>query len=175
MSGFSSYNPANWYWAVGGSATQVWSSARAQYVPVSDADYQAWIANVYPAPTPIPNATELYNVLMDQWTPSAQSPGVQVKSTATPALSGTYAIDVAATANLSALSTGIAAGKPIPGGGTTFIYLDLASAPHAFGAADFLNFATAIENYLYNFNIQLLSLLNGVSGAALPSTILSIP
>ena len=30
------YNPANWYWLVGGDASRVYSSARAAYVPATD-------------------------------------------------------------------------------------------------------------------------------------------
>lgn len=39
-----SYNPTDWYWAVGGSTTQVYSSKAGNYVPVSNAAYQAWLA-----------------------------------------------------------------------------------------------------------------------------------
>lgn len=39
-----SFDPFNWYWIVGGSTTQVYSSAVGDYVPVADATYQAWIA-----------------------------------------------------------------------------------------------------------------------------------
>lgn len=37
--------PDNHYWFVGGDTTQVYSSASASTVPVSDATYQAWLAN----------------------------------------------------------------------------------------------------------------------------------
>jgi hypothetical protein len=37
------FNPRNWYWAVNGSTTQVYSSAVGNYVPVDNAAYQAWI------------------------------------------------------------------------------------------------------------------------------------
>ena len=40
----SVYNPANWYWIVAGSTTQVYSSASASYVLISDTTYQAWRA-----------------------------------------------------------------------------------------------------------------------------------
>jgi hypothetical protein len=39
------YDPKNWYWVVGGSTTQVYSSAIGDYVPVADATYVAWLAN----------------------------------------------------------------------------------------------------------------------------------
>lgn len=38
------YNPSDWYWIVAGSTTQVYSSARNDYFPVSDATYVAWLA-----------------------------------------------------------------------------------------------------------------------------------
>lgn len=36
--------PENHYWVVGGSTTQVYSSAIGDYVPVNNASYQAWLA-----------------------------------------------------------------------------------------------------------------------------------
>lgn len=38
------FTPANWYWIVAGSTSQVWSSAAAAYVPVTNAGYVAWLA-----------------------------------------------------------------------------------------------------------------------------------
>lgn len=35
---------ADHYWTVGGSTTQVYSSARGDYVPIDDAAYQSWLA-----------------------------------------------------------------------------------------------------------------------------------
>lgn len=37
------YTPANWYWAVGGSTTQVFSSALGDYVPATDPTFLAWV------------------------------------------------------------------------------------------------------------------------------------
>lgn len=37
------YNPANWYWAVGGSTKQVFSSAIGDYVGVTDPTFLAWV------------------------------------------------------------------------------------------------------------------------------------
>jgi hypothetical protein len=39
----SRYNRSHWYWAVGGSTTQVYSSASSSYVPIADATYAAWL------------------------------------------------------------------------------------------------------------------------------------
>jgi hypothetical protein len=38
------YTPANWYWTVAGSTTQVYSSVAGDYVPLSDSTYQGWSA-----------------------------------------------------------------------------------------------------------------------------------
>jgi hypothetical protein len=70
--------------------------------------------------------------------------GCQIVSTATPALNGTYAVDETAQRNISGIAAGIAARNRVPGGGATFTYPDMAGTLHAFSAADFLNFATAI-------------------------------
>jgi hypothetical protein len=38
-----SYNPRNWYWAVLGRSTQVFSSATGGYVDLTDATFKAWL------------------------------------------------------------------------------------------------------------------------------------
>lgn len=58
----SDYNPANWYWIVAGSATQVFSSASGNYVATGDATYQAWLAGGN-TPTRIASEAELGDVL----------------------------------------------------------------------------------------------------------------
>lgn len=61
-----SYNPADWYWIVAGSTTQVWSSARVQYVGVDDSTYQAWrVAGG--VPTKIDSQDSLITVLRQQY------------------------------------------------------------------------------------------------------------
>ncbi len=58
----STYTVANWYWLVGGDATQVYSSAAGAFVPVADATYQAWLAAGH-APTAIDTTQSLSDVL----------------------------------------------------------------------------------------------------------------
>jgi hypothetical protein len=72
----SNYTPANWYWVVGGSTTQVWSSARAAYVPLSDATYTAWLARGF-SPTKIDSEASLAGVFAQQY-PAGWSPQVPV-------------------------------------------------------------------------------------------------
>jgi hypothetical protein len=76
---------------------------------------------------------------------------------------------------MAAISAGIAAGKPLPGGGGTFLYRDASGQPHAFAAADFLNFAVAVENYIYQFGLALETRLIGTAPTDMPSSTLSIP
>jgi hypothetical protein len=58
------YDPRNWYWIVGSSETQVFSSAVGNFVSVNDATYLAWLADGT-KPTRILNETELGEVLAD--------------------------------------------------------------------------------------------------------------
>jgi hypothetical protein len=60
------YNPSDWYWIIGGSATDVWSSARAMSVPIADATYTDWM-NAGNTATAIASLTELYAVLAQQF------------------------------------------------------------------------------------------------------------
>ncbi len=57
-----SYTPQNWYWIVGGSTTQVYSSAGVVYIPVADATYQVWLA-AGGVPTKIAVEADLWDVL----------------------------------------------------------------------------------------------------------------
>src|ERR1041384_7196455 len=57
------YNPANWYWIVAGSTTQVYSSAAGAYVPVSNATYLSWKA-AGNTPTNIASEQDLIDVLV---------------------------------------------------------------------------------------------------------------
>jgi hypothetical protein len=43
MTRFRPFDVIDWYWIVAGSTTQVYASARGQYVPVSDTTYQSWL------------------------------------------------------------------------------------------------------------------------------------
>jgi hypothetical protein len=165
------YNVANWYWIVGGDNTQVFSSARMAYVPVTDATYQAWLASGGGATTTA-SPVYLFEVLQAQLFPFI--PPVTITSTATPALNGRYSIDPDAQQNITALSTGIAAGKPLPGGGSTFNYPSVDGTMHAFTGSDFLNFATAVEGYIYNYTQAVGAIVAGGS-VALPSSNLTIP
>ena len=166
------YNPTNWYWAVAGNASVVWSSASLGYVPTTDATYTAWLA-AGNSPTSIASAAELYQVMQQQVVPAIQTAGVQITSTSTPSLNGPYPIDEGSQSDMSAIAAGIAAGKGLPSGGSPFAYPNLEGAEVVFTAEQFTAFAAAIEAYLYAFNQALAASIGGGT-TAMPSTALTI-
>jgi hypothetical protein len=165
------FNPADWYWVVAGDAAHVWSSARVQYVATSDATYQAWLAAGH-APTQIDSAASLVAVLFAQWLPIVAAQGVAVTSSSHPALTGTYAIDNDSLNNITAIAAGIASGKPLPGGGSSFAYP--VGTAHVFDATTFPDFASAIEQYVYGFRDAVAKLVLGQS-ATVPTQPVPIP
>jgi hypothetical protein len=165
------YAPLNWYWIVAGSTSQVWCSADLAYVATTDATYAAWLA-AGNAPSRIASIGELWQVMIAQWLPLAIG-GASITSTGTSAINGTYATDPNSLAQITSLSTGIASGKGLPGGGSTFNYPDATGTMHAFSSANFLNFAAAVEGLIYNAEQALSTLLNGGS-ASMPSPVLTI-
>lgn len=75
--------------------------------------------------------------------------GLQIMSTATPSLDGTYACDALSQADIVAIETSLNAGKGFPGGATSFNYPDISGALHSFGEADFTDFAAAVRDFVY--------------------------
>lgn len=56
------YDPTKWFWRVGGDQTKVYSSALGDYVPSTDATFQAWTADGS-APSNIDTEANLGGVL----------------------------------------------------------------------------------------------------------------
>jgi hypothetical protein len=56
------YNPANWYWTVGGDTTRAYSSAAGDYVLAANATFVTWKADGT-QPTPIDTEVNLGGVL----------------------------------------------------------------------------------------------------------------
>jgi len=83
----------------------------------------------------------------------ALAAGLAIVSASTPALDATYAADAAAQAAITSVITGVAAGAGLPGGGSTFLFMDAAGAPHAVTQAQFLALATSIRNYVYALDL----------------------
>jgi hypothetical protein len=67
------YNPGSWFWIVGGSTTQVFSSKAAAYLPLTDAAYAAFTSRGG-KPTKIDSEESLAVVLQAHplcWPPAA--------------------------------------------------------------------------------------------------------
>jgi hypothetical protein len=99
---------------------------------------------------------------------NALAAGVAVTCTSTPAINGTYGCGPLEQDNLTAITSGIANGKGLPGGGASFAYLDATATPHVFTAAQIMELAVAIRDYVYATTIAALN------GQALPSNALTI-
>lgn len=80
---------------------------------------------------------------------NALAVGLQIVSTGTSALNGTYAVDAVSQADIIAIETSINAGKGFPGGSATFDYPDVAGSMHSFSEANFTNFAAAVRDFVY--------------------------
>ena len=137
------YNPANWYWVVGGSTTQVYSSAEATYVAVTDTTYQAWLAEGN-APTQIDTDAHLQVVLY-----RADIAIIQIISTSTSAVNGTYRVNQQTKLDITGIVDEIVISGTFPGGGSTFAWPDASGAAHVFpSVALFKEFAVAVAGYV---------------------------
>lgn len=102
---------------------------------------------------------------------AALAAGLTITSSATPALNGsTYAVDIDAQHKIAGVAAGIASRSRLPGGGATFAYADLAGGSHVFAAADFLNFAAAVEDYVYALESCAAALAAGQAAQWPPAT-----
>lgn len=94
---------------------------------------------------------------------AAIAAGCRMVSTASPGLNGTYPLNDSAIAKMTAIAAGIAGGKGLPGGGSTFNLFDASGAPHAIGSSDYLNLAAALETYVYDLIAYEMALAGGQS------------
>ena len=75
--------------------------------------------------------------------------GLTVKSTAYPALDGTYSVTPAATGNISSVMLYIQVHQTFPGGASTMPWLDAAGTPHVFpSTTEFEAFATDAADFV---------------------------
>lgn len=140
---FDMFDPADSYWFIGSDQSKVYSSARTGWVSVNDTTYKNWASQHSTTPT-ILSTQDLLDVLTKRWVPLYLANGVQIRSTGTSALNGTYAMDPASQQQITSIAASIAAGRGLPGGQSTFTYQG-----HSFDADHFLDFATAVENWVY--------------------------
>ncbi len=85
---------------------------------------------------------------------AAIAAGCPVVSAGTPALSGTYAIDAASTANINAVSTYITVNGKFPAGQASIPWPDIAGAVHVFpSTASFQAFASAVADWVMKISL----------------------
>lgn len=123
--------------------------------------YQAWLAaGNTPDPAPEPTPDELYARKI--------AAGIQIASTATPALNGTYALDQTKQGQITGIVTAITAGKGLPGDLPVVPWADINGDPHNFTAADIVNLGKAMEDYIFALS-QTASLLRAGQKAEWPA------
>ena len=184
------YNPANRYWAIAGNTTEVWSSAAAAFVSVTDASCEAWLSSGG-IPTNILSASELYDVLAAQYPPgigptlgpltpqqnydSAIEAGCQIVSTSTPAISGTYPLDDSTLLKMVGEQNYIQLKSAFTNGATTRGWLDVSGGIHVFpNTGAFTAFGEAVAAYMDALQTALTTALQGGSWVA-PGQPVTIP
>lgn len=94
--------------------------------------------------------------------------GIQIQSTGTSSLNGTYPLDDGARENLTGILTDIANGLGLPLSASTVPWADINGTPHNFTAAQLQNFAVAVRDYRYGLQVTW-NLLNNSQSASWPS------
>lgn len=169
---------------VNGSVTNVimWDGAEVEGVPT-------WVPPENHAAVQIDNAviggTYLNGVYAAPVQPAPPSPtpahqaaallasGLELKSTGTPALNGTYSVTVQSIANVSNVTTYILKNNKFPAGVTQMPWVDKDGNPHLFPTVEtFENFATAFGDFVAA--CQIFGDSNGQAGS-LPSNQITIP
>ena len=154
------FNVRNWYWIVGGSTTQVYSSASVSYVPMSDPTYNMWISEGN-HPTVIDNEADLSGVFFWQYPQgwykntavtsanAAITHGITIVSQSTPSLNGIYALDSNSIENITGTELYILTNGTFPEGTETFPWADKNGTVHIFpNVAMFKAFATAVGDFV---------------------------
>jgi hypothetical protein len=183
----------NWYWRMAGETERVFSSAAAAFVPVNDEGYSSWIAAGNTAPAAA--AGDLYAYLSERAPDVALAAapmlsaanllppdvvlaaklaaGLTLVSTASPQINGTYSISDTAQTKMAAVYGGIKGGDGLPGGGASFLFLDINGVPRQFTADQFVALAKAARDYIYRLSITAAQLAAGQK-ATWPSATVAI-
>ncbi len=185
------YRPEDCYWTVGDNAAQVFSSARRALVAVGDQTYTAWLADGN-APSRIASWAELHDVIMsaglaaaahaivalkpDDVTPqqaldAAFAAGLAAAFAGAPELDGVYPIDAENRSRIAAIAASLRAAKGKRDGAVGF--RDVAGEIHAFSGRQFLDFAAAVESYVFALYTAEATRLAG-HGADMPNPAVTI-
>ena len=173
------YDALNWYWIVGGDGwhadeegkltgdeSQVYSSARNEYVPADDETYVEWRGSATDHnPTRIESEDSLqvvlepYGIMLNRANPTpAQQAAillrqpVNVTCAAAPQIDGAYPLDQGTQLQITGIASSINAGLGVPGGMDTFNWPDASGQAHQWTGDQFVAFARGAMNYLYQLN-----------------------
>ena len=182
----NTYNVQNWYWNVGASTTQVYSSAARNYVPVTDATYITWAAQGNTA-IPVAAESDLIALFAAQypagWPPTpaqvareaaaaAMVAGIQISSVSTPAINSTYALTDSAQIYINGIMACILATNGFFNGASTQVYFDISGNAKVFPSTTvFKDFALAVGDYI---NAVTQYALSGGTIGRLPSNQIAI-
>ena len=114
---------------------QAVTSDKPGYAAIEDTDAR-YLAFVAPTPTLVQQAQAML------------AAGIEIVSTSTPSINGTYAWDPAARATIAEVVAGINAGDGFPGGGSSFVY-PLPGGATFPSTAVFMAFAKAMRDFIY--------------------------
>ena len=181
------FTAKNWYWAVAGSTTQVWSSSAVAYVPTTDATYQAW-KNQGNTPIAIASDALLASYFAANYPPgwpptaaqiaqaaaaSALASGLQISSVSHPEINSTYALTDNAQTYINGIMSCILSTGGFFSGSSTQLYFDIAGNAKIFtNTTVFKDFALAVGNYV---NAVTQYALSGGTQGSLPSNQVAIP
>lgn len=142
-------------------ATMVPADDTAKEGYIYDPEAKTFTAPAVPSPTP----TDILNTKI--------SAGIQIVSTGTPSLNGTYPLGDGSEAQLTGILVGIAAGLGLPFGASTVPWADINGVPHNFTADQMKAFGSAVRDYRYGLQVTWNLLNNGQSATwpSLPVTI----
>lgn len=150
-----------------GNVVGFWNNAPPSPVP-SNCCTVMWMTDtriqlyLNPAPTP------------EQAYATALAAGLTITSTSTPALNGVYSIGPVAQLNITSIASSIGSGQGFPDGGSTIQWLDSQSVAHEMTPAQFLAFADAVRNYVYQLQLTASKLISGGT-ASWPTGAATIP
>ena len=176
---FLRYNPAKWFWNVGGSTTQVYSSAAVAYVPITDATYTAFLASGG-FPTAIDTEANLALVLsmaypagwpqtLAQQAEAAIGAGLTLTSPTIPLASVTFDCGAVTQDHIQSEAVALLLTGAFADGSATVPWPDLAGVNHTMTVAQFKTFAGAQGAYV----AALYKVLNGTL-VTLPSASMTI-
>lgn len=144
------------------------------WLPCGDMVTVGWTftgnAFIRPAPTP-PVLTPAQQAVVDAQ--NAISAGINLTSTATPSLNGTYGVGASNQLEINGLVTGIMVTGTFPNNSTTYLLHDKAGNAHTFpDVATFKNFAVAVLNFVAPISQYAAS---GGAVGSIPSNNITIP